>query len=471
MNGVRLYTCAVVLLLCCSGLAASQATDPKAVWPLCGRITQSPLPGWQPTDGCPADRFGEPAYSDAPFSATFGPRPLSSESNRYDFHRGIDIATPIGTPFFAISDGVVMIAGVNSSYTDPLIKLRHYRPGATTCSGGGGCYHSYYLHISDWVVAAGENVRKGQLLGFTGASSASGFEHLHFEVRDAPAFDVYSAWSRDAIHPLGVLPYSVPNDTTVTFSDVNASDPDAVTARVVVTSNRYDLVTVEMAVFDDRGVEITQPGSVANANGYHVLPPFYDLESWNFEYSHKDSAAFPWEAFGRGGDYECPYASEHGPAYDANVHMDAQVPGNSFEGLFNGVHVTTGKYWLTGSRDYRLDLEFPALKGPAACIEASAVFASGDSAARTWGNCDASPPPATITISLSSNKKRNRVSVNWSGASSAKVDIYRDGSKLATTRNDGGWNDRNVSKGNSYHYQVCEKASLTLCSPTADITL
>ena len=29
------------------------------------------------TDGCPADRFGDPAYSDEPFSSTYGPRPLA----------------------------------------------------------------------------------------------------------------------------------------------------------------------------------------------------------------------------------------------------------------------------------------------------------------------------------------------------------------------------------------------------------
>ncbi|HKJ16257.1 MAG TPA: hypothetical protein VJ984_02770, partial [Xanthomonadales bacterium] len=75
----------------------SGKTDPDMIWPLCGRISENPPPGWVDTDGCPAERFGDPAYSDAPFSATYGPRPLASESNRYDFHRGVDIATPIGT--------------------------------------------------------------------------------------------------------------------------------------------------------------------------------------------------------------------------------------------------------------------------------------------------------------------------------------------------------------------------------------
>jgi murein DD-endopeptidase MepM/ murein hydrolase activator NlpD len=534
----------------------AQMMDPETVWPLCGRITESPPSGWDESDGCPAERFGDPAHSDAPFSSTFGPRPLGSEDDRYDFHRGVDIATPSGTPLFAMTDGNVEIAGVHSSYSDPLIKLRHYRPGSTSCSGGGGCYHSYYLHVSDWVVSEDESVQKGQLIGYSGASGASGFQHVHFEVRDAPEFDVFSAWSRDAIHPFGALPYSVPNDTSIIIQNVDTSDPNAVTAGVVIDSNRYDLVSVELTLYDEGGEEISQPGNTA-VNGYHLLPSFYDMESWNFEYSHKDSSAYPWEEFGAGGLYECPYHADHGASYSANVHMDAQAPASIFEGLFNGVHVVTSKYWLIAEHDYWLALEFQALQGPVACIEASTVFASGDVTTAEWGLCGTPPPnqppiavftydcndldctfdgsgsadsdgvvtawdwdfgdgfaasgptsshtfalegtydvsllvtddsgssnmtshsvtvtsppvQSDITVMFSSNKKRNRITVKWAGATGNKVDIHRDGSMLVRTRNDGSWNDRNVSSGNTYLYKVCEQGSSTVCSTEESFTL
>lgn len=533
----------------------AQSMDPQAVWPLCGRITENKPKGWRPSKGCPSVRFGNPAYSDAPFSSTFGPRPLGSQNDRYDFHRGVDIATPTGTPIFAISDGNVEIAGVNSGYSDPLLKVRHYRPGFGTCTSGDGCYHSYYLHISDWVVSVDEMVSKGQLIGYTGASGASGFQHLHFEVRDAPAFDVFSAWSRDAVHPFGALPYDVPNNTSVVFGAVDDSNPAAVSANVHVTSNRYDFVSVEMTVLDDQQQEVPQAGNTPNAEGYHELPPFFDMEAWNFEYSHKDSSSYPWEEYGAGGLFECPYHADHGTSYSAHVHMDAQHPDSTFEGLFNGVHVITGKYWLNGNRDYWLELEFQALQGPAACIEATAVFASGDMTTSQWGNCGGVPnqppvaqfgyscdalscsfdatgsndpdgtvdsfswefgdgfsssgsspghdfaSPGTYTVTLtvtdnegaedsiqhlvtvdepvasnisatvSTNKKGNRVAVRWNGAVSNNVDIYRNGVLQTTTTNDGAWNDRQVSGGNTYSYQVCEAGSLTECSAPAEITL
>jgi len=379
---LRHFLLATLLL---SATARAADTDPDTVWPLCGRISESPPPGWTAADGCPPGRAGDPAYADEPLSATFGPRPLASNNNHYDFHRGVDIATSIGTPFFAITDGVVEIAGNDPGYSDPLVKLRHFRPGETSCTAGG-CYHSYYLHISGWVVAENDTVVKGQLLGYTGQSD-SGFDHLHFEVRDAPDWDVFSAWQRDAIHPLGVVPYSVPNNTAINFNNVDFSDPQAGIVDLSVASNRFDLVRVDLVLRDAAQQVIAQAGNTPDALGYYVAPAFWDMQAWNFQYTHKDSAAIPWSSFGVGGAYECPYHADHGASYDAGVHMDRQDPLNPFEGLFNGVHVRTAKYWPSDVDDYAVDLEFLALEGPAACVQATATFASGDTGYAEWGAC------------------------------------------------------------------------------------
>jgi murein DD-endopeptidase MepM/ murein hydrolase activator NlpD len=275
----RIVSIVWVLVFALQPAVTPAQMDTSTVWPLCGRITENPPQGWVEADGCPAERQGDPAFTDAPFSSTFGPRLLGSGNDRYDFHRGVDIATPIGTPIFAIDDGTVKIAGEHDDYSDPLIKIRHYRPGESTCSNGDGCYHSYYLHlrpVTGWVVAAEQEVQKGQLIGYSG-ESGSGFDHLHFEMRDAPVFDPFSAWSRDAVHPFTPLPYCEPNHTGVFFNSVDDGDPNAVTASVRALSNRYDLVSIKMRVLDQNGQEVLQPGNTANNLGYHIDPPFWDM--------------------------------------------------------------------------------------------------------------------------------------------------------------------------------------------------
>ncbi len=470
-NQRALFVLAVLLIVPLVVATPSGAQmDTSSVWPLCGRIAENPPPGWLAEDGCPLARAGDPSFSDAPFSATFGPRPLASDSNRYDFHRGVDLATPIGTPIFAITDGVVQHAGVHPEYDDPVIRIRHFRPGATSCSGVG-CYESQYLHVSGWVVAAGQNAVKGQLIGYSGASSATGFEHLHFEVRDAPASDPFSAWSRDAVHPFRSVPYLAPNNTTLVFNAVDASDPNATLADLTVLSNRYDLVAVRLLVKDANANPVPQPGDTPNARGYNVLPAFLDYEETNFQYSHKNSTAVPWSSFQQGGANECPYVGDHGASYDAGVHLDEQDPLDAHVGLFNGVRTRTLKYWPSDQHSYEVRLEFLGLKGPAACVEATAAFASGATTTAKWGACDPPPPPPAITLTARANKKRNQINLAWSGASGAKVDIHRNGVLYLTTNNDGAHTDRAVTRGTTYRYQLCEKGSTTACSAEVALTL
>lgn len=100
--------------------------DPSPAWPLCGRLKEA-YPDWVDSAGCPSSRFGSSKYSDEPINSPFGPRQLYSESLRYDFHRGIDLSCVTGTPLFATADGTVQKAGFDSSYSDPLVQIRHHR--------------------------------------------------------------------------------------------------------------------------------------------------------------------------------------------------------------------------------------------------------------------------------------------------------------------------------------------------------
>ncbi|MCY7295011.1 S8 family serine peptidase [Alteromonas sp. a30] len=77
-------------------------------------------------------------------------------------------------------------------------------------------------------------------------------------------------------------------------------------------------------------------------------------------------------------------------------------------------------------------------------------------------------------FSLSANgfksKGTKTVDLTWGGATTSNVDVYRDGSLVATTANDGAYTDSITTKGGgSYIYQVCEEATST-CTATVTVT-
>ncbi|HSL17740.1 MAG TPA: S8 family serine peptidase [Methylomirabilota bacterium] len=77
-----------------------------------------------------------------------------------------------------------------------------------------------------------------------------------------------------------------------------------------------------------------------------------------------------------------------------------------------------------------------------------------------------------ITLSAYGYKIRGRqnVDLSWSGATSTNVDVYRSGSNITTTANDGAYTDAiGALGGGSYTYQVCEAGTST-CSNQASVT-
>src|ERR1700742_3070520 len=85
-------------------------------------------------------------------------------------HAGIDLANSIGTPIFAVSDGVVIDAGPAAGY-GMLVKLRH-ADGTVTLYG----------HINTTLVSAGQRVMAGDQIATMGNRGNSTGPHLHFEV-------------------------------------------------------------------------------------------------------------------------------------------------------------------------------------------------------------------------------------------------------------------------------------------------
>lgn len=114
-------------------------------------------------------------------------------------HKGVDLAGPVGTPIYATADGTVSKAEWFSSY-GLYVSLEH-----------GGEIQTRYGHMSRINVAAGQHVRKGDIIGFIGSTGRSTGPHLHYEVRIAG----------DAVNP---IPYMQADQfrTAVALNDASA---------------------------------------------------------------------------------------------------------------------------------------------------------------------------------------------------------------------------------------------------------
>jgi len=107
---------------------------------------------------------------DGPITSSFGERqdPFNGEGA---FHEGIDIAGYIGEPVRAPADGTVLMAGPASGYGQEIL-LDH-----------GHGIHTIYGHLSAFAVTAGQDVRRGDIIGYVGDEGRSTGPHLHYEVR------------------------------------------------------------------------------------------------------------------------------------------------------------------------------------------------------------------------------------------------------------------------------------------------
>lgn len=100
-------------------------------------------------------------------------------------HLGIDLAAPKGTPILAAQAGTVIYAGR---------EFRGYGKMVLIESGNG--WATLYAHFDKILVAEGQKVRQGEVVGAMGRTGRATGVHLHFEIRK----------DRGPIDPLPLLP-------------------------------------------------------------------------------------------------------------------------------------------------------------------------------------------------------------------------------------------------------------------------
>lgn len=116
-------------------------------------------------------KFSEPipAWSQN-ISSHFGDRedPINGGA---EYHKGLDIAMPQGTPIKAVFDGTVTISEENSPSYGKYIEITH-----------SDTLKTRYAHCSELKVKNGDKIKQGDVIALVGSTGNSTGPHLHLEV-------------------------------------------------------------------------------------------------------------------------------------------------------------------------------------------------------------------------------------------------------------------------------------------------
>jgi hypothetical protein len=99
--------------------------------------------------------------------------------SKKSFHKGIDIRSPEGTPFFSAHDGNVIFSGKQNGYGNTIIIK-------------GNAIMTVYAHNARNLVVKGDRVAKGDQIGEVGRTGNASGSHVHFEVKLINKDGVYS---------------------------------------------------------------------------------------------------------------------------------------------------------------------------------------------------------------------------------------------------------------------------------------
>jgi len=123
-------------------------------------------PGWTPIEGI----LKWPLPGIYSITSGFGPR-IDPVYGTDSFHKGIDISAALGTPVVASANGRVAYTGWCGDYG--IVVFIWHENGIET----------RYAHLSGTTVRPMQEVKAGEIIGYTGSTGKSTGPHLHFEVR------------------------------------------------------------------------------------------------------------------------------------------------------------------------------------------------------------------------------------------------------------------------------------------------
>ncbi len=111
-------------------------------------------------------------------TSPFGNR-VSPFTRASDFHKGLDLSAPQGTPIYAAADGVVTFSG-----RYPISQsVNWWRFGNVVVINHADRFITIYAHCESLAARQGQKVKQGETIATVGSTGWSTNAHLHYEVR------------------------------------------------------------------------------------------------------------------------------------------------------------------------------------------------------------------------------------------------------------------------------------------------
>jgi len=336
----------------------------------------------------------------------------------------------------------------------------------------------------------------------------------------APGVDVTSAWigsdddtntisgtSMAAPHAAGAAALYLEANTSATAQEVRDALYNATTKGIVSSANTANndlLYTLDFSSGSDGGDTNSAPTADFTSSCTDLACDFTDgstdsdgsIASWSWDFGDgaTSTAQSPSHTYSSGGTYTVTLTVTDDDGATDTASQDVSVSESTDTNSAPTASFTTSVTDLTvdftdGSSDSDGSIaswSWDFGDGATSTAQSpSHTYSSGgtytvtltvtdDDGATDTASQDVSVSESTADLTLSATgykqRGRHRIDLTWSGASSTDVDVYRNGSLVATTPNDGAYTDATNNRGKgSYTHQVCEAGTST-CSPEVTTT-
>jgi hypothetical protein len=193
-----------------------------------------------------------------PITQLFGENPDFYKKWGYPGHNGIDFGIANGTPVLAAAKGVVDKVSFEDGGYGNYVKLRHTDSSST--------YYTYYAHLMQASVTAGQNVEAGTTIGFSNNTGASTGPHLHFGLRTSDQSGAYKGY----IDPMPYLTNTV-------------ASGGGMAGEVALPGYKFEVIVDELRVRNGPGVNFTEvtrikKGTVVTASKLYSEGAWIEIE-------------------------------------------------------------------------------------------------------------------------------------------------------------------------------------------------